>query len=162
MNISDEMEKLHNLKESGALTEEEYEKAKKSLLEKSQPGYGAAGETKAAVSSDANMWAMFIHLSQFCGYFIPLAGLIVPIVLWQIKKDEFPSIDIHGRIVVNWIITEIILGIVFFILIFVLVGIPLLIVLGILGIIFPIVGAVKANNGETWVYPCSIRFFRLD
>ena len=162
MNISDEIEKLHNLKESGALSEEEYEKAKTSLLEKSQPKDEGAGKTAAKIESDSNMWAMLIHLSQFCGYVIPLAGLIVPIVLWQIKKDEFPSIDKHGRIVANWVFTEIIFFIIFMVLMFVIIGIPLLVVLGIVGIVFPIVGAVKANSGELWPYPCSIRFFSLD
>ena len=162
MNITDELEKLNNLKESGALSEEEYEKAKKSLLEKNQPENEAVSGTTAKITSDTNMWAMLIHLTQFCGYIIPLAGLIVPIVLWQIKRDEFPGIDKHGRIVANWVFTAIIFAIIFFVLIFVIIGIPLLIVLGILCIIYPIVGAVKASNGETWPYPCSIRFFHLD
>jgi uncharacterized protein len=162
MNISDEIEKLHKLKESGALSEEEYEKAKKSLLEKSQPEGERTRVATANDSSETNKWAMFIHLSQFCGYVIPLAGLIVPIVLWQIKKNELPAVDRHGRIVANWIFTEIILAIVFVILILLIIGIPLLIALGIVGIVFPIVGAVKASEGEAWHYPCSIRFFSLD
>ncbi|MEI7903146.1 MAG: DUF4870 domain-containing protein, partial [bacterium] len=95
----------------------------------------------------------------FCGYIVPIAGLIVPIVLWQVKKNDSDVIDRHGCIVVNWIITELILGLVFGILCFVLIGIPLLIVLGVVGIVFPIVGAIKATNGEAWSYPCSIRFF---
>ena len=162
MNLSDEIEKLQKLRESGALSDEEFEKAKKDLLEKSQPESGNVSEATPAMSSDEKTWAMFIHLSQFCGYIIPLAGLIVPIVLWQIKKDELPGIDRHGRIVANWVFTEIIFAIIFVILILVIIGIPLLIILGILGIIYPIVGAVKASNGETWPYPCSIRFFNLD
>jgi uncharacterized Tic20 family protein len=158
MNISDELERLQKMKESGALSGEEYEKAKNSLLEETQP----QGETAAKITSDTNMWAMLIHLTQFCGYIIPLAGLIVPIVLWQIKKDEFPGIDKHGRIVANWVFTAIILSIIFFVLIFAIIGIPLLIALGIVGIIYPIIGAVKASNGETWPYPCSIKFFNLN
>jgi len=162
MNISDELERLQKMRESGALSEEEFEKAKKTLLEESQPREEASGEAAAKIASDTNMWAMLIHLSQFCGYIIPLAGLIVPIVLWQIKKDELPGIDRHGRIVANWVFTEIIFSIIFAVLILVIIGLPLLIALGIVGIIYPIIGAVKASNGETWPYPCSIRFFRLD
>jgi uncharacterized Tic20 family protein len=105
---------------------------------------------------------MFIHLSQFCGYVIPLAGLIVPIVLWQIKKNDSDIIDRHGRIVVNWIITEFILGIVFALLCFVVIGIPLLFALAVVTVVFPIVGGLKANNGEAWKYPCSIGFFSVD
>jgi hypothetical protein len=54
------------------------------------------------------------------------------------------------------------LGIVFGLLCFVIIGIPLSMALVAVGIVFPIVGAVKANNGEVWPYPCSIGFFKLD
>jgi uncharacterized Tic20 family protein len=44
--------------------------------------------------------------------------------------------------------------------VFVLVGILLLIALGIVAIVFPIIGAVKANNGELWEYPLTIKFLK--
>lgn len=157
MSMSDEIEKLYKLKEDGAISEEEYGRAKKSLIENIQP----SGKTVADITSNTNMWAMFIHLAQFCGYVAPFAGFIIPIVLWQIKKNELPAIDKHGRIVANWIITELILWIVCGLLCFIIIGIPLVIALGIIGIIFPIIGTVKANNGEAWRYPCSIEFFKL-
>jgi uncharacterized Tic20 family protein len=162
MGIAEEIEKLNNLKESGAISDDEYQKAKTSLLEKNESAGQTLGRAVGQVSSDVNMWSMFIHLSQFCGYLIPLAGLIVPIVLWQVKKGESEIIDKHGRIVVNWIITELIYGFVFLLLCFVIIGIPLLIALGILSVVFPIIGGIKANNGEIWPYPLSIKFFRLD
>jgi len=160
MSIADEIGKLNELKQSGAITEQEYQKAKEGLLAGSQPASEKFKQAVSGISGDANMWGMFIHLSQFCGYLIPFAGLILPIVLWQVKKNDSPLIDQHGRIVVNWIITEFIFAIVFAVLCFVLIGIPLLIVLVIVGIIFPIVGAVKAANGEAWTYPCSITFLK--
>jgi len=41
----------------------------------------------------------------------------------------------------------------------ILVGFILIWVLGLLALIFPIIGAIKANDGEVWPYPLSIRFF---
>ena len=38
--------------------------------------------------SNTNMWAMVLHLSVFIGYFLPLVGIIAPIAIWQIKKDQ--------------------------------------------------------------------------
>ena len=61
---------------------------------------------KNGVSAEHRQWAMFIHLSQFAGYVVPLAGLVVPIILWQMKKDESEFIDENGRMAVNWIMTE--------------------------------------------------------
>ena len=162
MSIAEEIEKLNNLKQSGAISEDEYQKAKESLLGRSQSAGERLGKAVGGISSDVNMWSMFIHLSQFCGYLIPLAGMITPIILWQIKKNDSEVIDKHGRIVVNWIITELIYGIVFGLLCFIIIGIPLLFALGVLSIVFPIIGGIKAKNGEVWPYPLSIKFFRLD
>ena len=88
--------------------------------------------------------------------------MIVPIVLWQVKKNESPAIDQHGRIVVNWIISEFIYGIVFGLLCLILIGIPFVIALAVVGIVFPIMGAVRANDGRVWPYPLSIPFFNVD
>ncbi len=160
MSMADEIAKLYELQQRGAMSEQEYLKAKESLLAGNPPAGQKFQQAWDGLRTNDNMWGMFIHLSQFCGYLVPLAGLILPIVLWQIRKNESPVIDQHGRIVVNWIITKLILGVVFGILCFFLVGIPLLILLALVGLIFPIVGAIKANDGKTWSYPCAIRFFR--
>ena len=98
-------------------------------------------------------WAMFIHFSLLAGWIVPLAGLIVPILLWQMKKDELPGIVPHAHIVLNWIVTSLVYALICFILVFVLIGIPALIVLGIVTVIFSIVGGIKANEGEVWEYP---------
>jgi uncharacterized Tic20 family protein len=114
------------------------------------------------LEKDGRQWGMFIHLSQFAGYVFPLAGLILPIVLWQVKKNELPGVDAHGRIVVNWFLSGLIYGIVSTILCIFLIGIPMVFLLIILAIVYPIVGAVKANDGVIWKYPGSIPFFSVD
>lgn len=108
-----------------------------------------------------NEWAMVLHLSQFAGYAAPVLGFVVPILIWQILKNDLPSLDRHGRIVMNWLISSLLYAIVCVILTFALVGFPLLLGLGVLAIVFPIIAALKANSGEEWVYPLSIRFFFL-
>ena len=80
----------------------------------------------------------------------------------MVKKNESQLIDQHGRIVANWLVTAFIAGIVFFMLSFLLIGIPLLILLGVLCIVFPIVGAIQAHDGIAWPYPGSYRFFPED
>jgi len=117
---------------------------------------------------DTNKWAMFLHLSQFAGYVIPLAGMIVPIAIWFAKKEEMPELDAHGKMVANWLITELIFGAALFM--FGLVGmilfplllclLPIAIGLGIAGVAFPIFGAIKASNGELWPYPLTIQFLK--
>jgi uncharacterized protein len=109
---------------------------------------------------DQKQMGMFLHLSQLANLVLPPAGIIVPIVIWQIKKDEMPALDAHGKMVVNWLISSLIYGIISGILVLVVVGIFFLLALGILGIVFPIIGAIKANNGEYWEYPLTIKFLK--
>ena len=105
-------------------------------------------------------WGMILHFSQFAGYVIPLAGLLVPIIIWQIKKNDMPVIDAHGKNIVNWIISALIYAVICFIFSFVLIGLPFFIVLGVLCVAFPVVAGIKANNGEVWKYPLAIRFLK--
>ena len=100
---------------------------------------------------------MLLHLSVFAGYIAPGAGFVAPIVIWQIKKTDYPELDEHGRHVANWLISLVIYTAISSVLIFVFIGIPLLIILAVLGVVFPIIGAIKANNGEAWKYPLTLR-----
>jgi len=109
---------------------------------------------------DEKQMGMFLHLSQLANILIPLAGVIAPIVIWQMKKDEIPALDAHGKMIVNWLISSVIYGIVSVILSIVVVGILGLIALGIMGVVFPIIGGIKANNGELWEYPLTIKFLK--
>ena len=112
-----------------------------------------------ATDSEARQWATFLHLSLLAGLLIPGAGFILPIVLWQVKKDELPGIDAHGKVVANWLVSSLIYGAICGLLCFVLIGLPLLAILGLLSFIFPIIGAIKANEGTLWTYPMSLRIF---
>lgn len=100
---------------------------------------------------------MFLHLSMFAGYVVPGAGFILPIVIWQMKKDEMPSLEEHGRNAVNAMITFLIAACVLTLLVFTIilsvVAIPGFIVLGIAGIAMPVIAAIKAESGEVWKYP---------
>ena len=71
-----------------------------------------------------------------------------------------PGLDAHGKMVANWMISAAIYVFVSFILMLVLVGFLTLFAVAIMGIVFPIIGAVKANNGELWEYPLTIKFLK--
>jgi uncharacterized protein len=159
MSTAEELQKLQQLHASGALSDDEYTKAKAHLLS-SPPSGPAAPVVAVDVEQQTRQWAMFLHLSLLAGFLLPMAGLIVPIIIWQVKKTELPGIDAHGKIVANWIISALLYGLGCFVLLFVLVGVPLFMVLGVISIIFPIIGGIKANNGEVWKYPLSIPFFK--
>ncbi len=110
-------------------------------------------------NGDSSTWAMILHLSMLLATPAPVVGFVAPIVIWQIKKDSMPEIDAHGRAAVNWMISYLIYAAICFALFFVIIGIPMMIILGLLGIVFPIIAGVKASDGVVWNYPMSIRFF---
>ena len=109
---------------------------------------------------DQRQTGMFLHLSQLAGLIVPFAGIVVPIVIWQTQKDKIPALDAHGKMVTNWMISALIYSAVSVILMFVLVGFLTMLTVIIMAIVFPIIGAVKANNGELWEYPLTIKFLK--
>ena len=159
--MSDKYEKLGNLKkllDDGVLTDAEFQAEKEKVL--SEYDYNEESEYKPW-GLDEDTYCVVLHLSQFAGYTVPLAGLILPIIMWTTEKQNSEKIDMHGRVVMNWVISSVIYAIVFLILAFFFIGIPLLIGLGICAIVFPIIGAIKAGGNICWHYPMAINFLSL-
>ena len=100
--------------------------------------------------------AAITHLSGLSGYIIPLGGVIVPIVIWIVKSESATISSIAKQAILLNIVAfvSICLGILFVISVLLLpVGILLLGVVGLIAIILPIVGAVKAGSGTYYRYP---------
>lgn len=111
-------------------------------------------------TGDEKQMGLFLHLSQLANLIFPLAGVIIPVVLWQTQKEKMPALDAHGKMVVNWLISSVIYFAVSIVLAFFLIGFFTLFAVGIMSIVFPIIGGIKANNGEFWEYPLTIKFLK--
>ena len=166
MSIADELQKLEQLRQSGTINDEEFAKAKERLLngQAAEPPFASippAGPASAPdLEQQTRQWALFLHLSVLAGLLVPIAGVVVPILIWQLKKAELPGLDVHGKNAINWIISAFIYAVVGFILTRAIIGGPLLIVLCVLGVVFPIIAAIKANNGVVWQYPLTIQVLK--
>ena len=115
----------------------------------------------ALQTADEKQMGLFLHLSGLAFALIFPIGILLPIILWQTQRDKMPALDAHGKMVTNWMISATIYFIVSFILMFVLVGFLTAAVVWLLSVIFPIIGALKANNdGELWDYPLTIKFLK--
>ncbi|MBS1811987.1 MAG: DUF4870 domain-containing protein [Acidobacteria bacterium] len=113
------------------------------------------------ISKDDRNWALICHLSGLAGFTgIPFANVIAPLIIWMMKKDQSWFVNDQGKEAVNFQISLTIYVIIAAILIILLIGIPLLFVLGIGGLILMIVAAMKANEGVTYRYPLTIRFIK--
>ena len=91
---------------------------------------------------------------------IPFGNIIGPLLVWQLKKDLGPYMDKNGKEAVNFQITIAIVALVCMMLLFVVVGAVLLPVLGLYWLILTVVAGVKANNGQAYRYPLTIRFLK--
>ena len=115
----------------------------------------------ALQTSDEKQMGLFLHLSGLAFALVFPIGIVLPIVLWQTQKDKMPALDAHGKMVTNWMISATIYGVISFVLMFVLVGFLTGAAVWLMAIIFPIIGALKANNeGELWEYPLTIKFLK--
>ena len=104
--------------------------------------------------SDEKLWAVLINLGGiFFSFFPALIGYLA-------LKDRGPFVRAHTATELNFQLTLLIAYAVGGILLVVLIGIPILIAAGILAIVFPIIAAVKAGNGQWYTYPLSIPFVR--
>ena len=97
------------------------------------------------------------HLSQLITLVIGFGSLIVPLIIWSTNKERVYQLDEHGKKIINFQISLIIYSIICIPLILLLgLGLLGLIGIGIIAIVFPIINAIKASNGETPQYPLSL------
>jgi hypothetical protein len=126
----------------------------------SAPGPYAPQPRPAGGLQDDRLLAMLCHLTSFGGYLFPFANIIIPLVLWLVKKDESPLIDLHGKESVNFQISVTIYAVVGIVLAFVLIGFVLLLALVVFQVVVVILASIKAYNGEPYRYPLCIRFIK--
>ena len=100
--------------------------------------------------------AALTHLSGLAGYILPLGGVIVPIIIWVVKSESrVISTVAKQALLLNVIVF--VAGLLSAILLLTVILIPLVIAfwiaLALVAIVLPIVGALKANDGEYYQYP---------
>jgi len=121
----------------------------------------ARQEALQSEDKDSRMWSMFCHLTALSAFVgIPFGNIIGPLIIWLIKKEEFPMVDDQGRESLNFQISMTIYTIVSFFLCFVIIGFLILPAVLLVDLILVIVGSVKANKGEVYRYPFTIRFIK--
>ncbi|MBG0719076.1 DUF4870 domain-containing protein [Microbacterium sp. 2C] len=102
--------------------------------------------------ADERLWATLVHVGGIFFYFVP--ALIGYLVL----KDRGPFVRAHTATALNFQLTLLIAYIVSSILTIVLIGFVLLGVIWVVNIVFSVIAAIKANKGEWYTYPATIRF----
>jgi len=108
-------------------------------------------------SKEERTWAMLCHLITLTGFVVPLGNIVGPLVIWLLKKDEYPLVSDQGKEALNFQISILLYLIVSAILFVVLVGIILLPAVLIFDLVMTVVATIKANDGIAYRYPLTIR-----
>lgn len=139
------------------------------MAQQQGPGVpSAAGQPQAGdKEKEARTWGMICHLAALA-MCIPFGNIIGPLVVWMIKKDEFPFVNDQGKEALNFQISMTMCGIaavlVCVVLSFVCIGSFLMPLVGLAWLVVELVmiirAAMAANKGEAFRYPLAIRFLK--
>jgi uncharacterized Tic20 family protein len=117
-------------------------------------------EENRVLSETERNWAMLCHLSAFAGFFFPFGGIIGPLICWLTRKDESSWVNINGKASLNFQLSMLLYIVLAIPLCFIIIGIPIIMLLGTLKVICVIIASVKAPKGELFRYPLVIPFIQ--
>ena len=109
-------------------------------------------ETPLAPKGSDKIWSMLSHLSALLG-----VGFVLPLVVYLAMRKESEYVAANAREALNFHISVLIYALCCIPLVFILIGIPLLIVLGLGSLVLAIIATVKASDGQCYRYPLTLR-----
>jgi uncharacterized Tic20 family protein len=131
-----------------------------------QPQQYPAAQPAAPLSPDDDkLWASLCHFGN-------ILSVLAPLIIWLVFKDRGVRVLHEGREAVNWGINVAGVMIAGTFLTSILGFIPVLgwilagliwlamLAVGVLNLIFAIMGGVKVSNGGTYLYPINIRWIK--
>jgi uncharacterized protein len=142
-------------------------------MNETNPKPAAPGSTGTGQpSAQERQWAMFAHLSVLLGGLLSsgwaggVGYFVGPLVIWLLKRDTMPFVADQGKEALNFAITVSLACLALLLLTVMSLGLaivltlPLLGLIGIVALVFVIIGAIKANEGVAYRYPISLRLVK--
>lgn len=123
-------------------------------------------ETAAPTVSDERTWAMLGHLSALSAFITGIGCVLGPLLVWLIKRDTLPFAGEQAKEALNFNISVIIAAAALWLFTIITLGIGLLITvpacfaLFVAWLVLTIIAAVKANSGEHYRYPFTLRLVK--
>jgi uncharacterized protein len=122
------------------------------------PPGGPAGQPPLPADQE-RLWAMLAHLLSFVAAYIAL-GFIAPLVVLLVFGPRSAYVRAHAVESLNFNLSWLLYAVVGVVLIILGIGILILLALGIAYVVLVIIASVRANSGEFFRYPLTIRFIR--
>jgi len=101
------------------------------------------------------IWSILCHLSTFIG--VPF---LLPLVVYLAMRNESEYVACNAKEALNFHLSLLIYSICCIPLVFIIIGVPILVMIWLFGLVMAIVAAVKASDGGCYRYPLTIRLVR--
>lgn len=125
------------------------------------PAAEVPSATATEPSREAKQYGMLCHITGLAGLLTAGFGnWIGPLIVWLLKREEYPFVDDQGKESLNFQITCLIGYLVGVITAWLIIGILIMMAVFVLWLIFTIIAGVKASEGVTYRYPFSIRLIK--
>ncbi|WP_339607997.1 DUF4870 domain-containing protein [uncultured Roseivirga sp.] len=105
-------------------------------------------------------WVLGAHIGTLLGYTVALGSFLVPLFIWLSKKEESEVIAMHAKASLNFQLSMLLYTFIAGIGIFILIGIPFLIIIPIVNLICVILATIEADKGGLYKYPLTINFVK--
>lgn len=113
--------------------------------------YSPAGPLNPA---DEKTWSILVHLGGIIFGFLP------SLIVYLVFKGRGPFLEAHSKTALNFQITMLIAYVAGWILSFIGIGLLVLLAVWVVLIVFSIIAAVKASQGQYYTYPLTITFIK--
>ena len=101
--------------------------------------------------------AALAHGLGALGFVVPVFGWVAPLIIYLVAKPDQPFVKDQASESLNFQLTLVIAYVVSGIAVFFCVGLFMLIAVWVLNLALPLVGMTRANRGEWYRYPLTIR-----
>lgn len=108
-----------------------------------------------APTGNEKIWSMLSHLSALFGL-----GILLPLVVYLAMRQESGYAACNAKEALNFHISVYLYILCCLPLAFILIGIPLMIIVGLGSLVLAIIAAVKASKGDCYHYPLTLRLVR--
>jgi uncharacterized Tic20 family protein len=120
------------------------------------PAGGPPGQPPLSADQE-RLWGMLAHLLSFVAAYIAL-GFVAPLVVLLVFGPRSAYVRAQAVESLNFNLSWLLYAIVAGILVIIGIGLLILLALGIAYVVLVIIASVRANNGQLFRYPLTIRF----
>jgi uncharacterized protein len=113
-------------------------------------------------NNDEKTWALLTHFGGAAGAFVlgGVGGWIMPVITLATRGNQSPLLRAHAVQALNFQLTWTIVGVIGIVTACIVIGFFAIGAAVLMGVIFGIIAGIKANDGELYHYPASIKMIK--